>query len=121
MNYTKFSDVLALAQADQHYTLYRRMLKAVREGSLTAVPTPDTLEIPGKKGPFRVFQHLLQLPAEDVLKLLNKERPKIPKNAVTLADLEEGKIDFSEVAKKYRDSLQPRPKRGRRSKVQRGE
>lgn len=117
MTYTKLTDVLALVQPEQQYTIYRRLLRAVREGELQAVPTADRVEIPGKTGGLRVLQHALKLPAEDALKLLTQERPKTPRNAIALSDLEEGKVSFEEAAKKYRESLQPKStKRAKRKK-----
>lgn len=121
MSYTRLSELLAPVDPAKQFAVYKRFKAAVREGELSAVPTDGDVTIARKKSPLFVPEHLIEGESQkwlaSVLASFEKPRAASRRLSVPLSDLESGKVSFSEAARRYRASLQPKPKtRSRRPK-----
>lgn len=120
MSYTRLSELLAPVAPARQFAVYKRFKAAVREGELSAVPTDGDVTIARKTSPLVVPEHLIEGEPQpwlvSVLASFEKPRAASRRLSVPLSDLESGKVDFTEAAKRYRASLQPKPKiKNRRS------
>lgn len=123
MEYLTLSQLVSDVEPKYQFALYKRFKQAVRNGDLLAVPTAGSVEIARTKSPLSVPEHLLpdDGKAEEwkasVLESLQKPKTPSRRLSVSKSDLESGKVDFSEMAARYRASLAPKKatlKRGRR-------
>lgn len=119
----KLSELLSGVSAAEHYSIYRAFKQAIKAGELTAVPTVGTVELQRQKGgPLSVPEFLISGEPDHWLAQVQQRRqqPKSRalKHLVTLEDVQAGRVNFEEAAERYRASLQPKPKRRRRSKDQ---
>lgn len=117
----KLSELLSGVSAAEHYSIYRAFKQAIKAGELTAVPTVGTVELQRQKGgPLSVPEFLISGEAEQWLAQVQQRRQKPKsralKHLVKLEDVQAGRVNFEEAAERYRASLQPKPKRRRRSK-----
>ncbi len=119
----KLNELLSAVKAAEHYSIYRAFKQAIKTGELAAVPTVGTVELQRQKGgPLSVPEFLISGEADQWLAQVQERRQKPKsralKHLVTLEDVQAGRVNFEEAAERYRASLQPKPKRRRRSKDQ---
>lgn len=119
----KLSDLLRGIDAADHYSIYRAFKQAIKSGELPAVPTVGTVELQRRKGgPLGVPDYLVGGNAEQWLTQVQEQRKKPKsralKHVVMLEDVQAGRVSFEDAAAAYRASLQPKPKRRRKSKEQ---
>lgn len=117
----KLSELLSGVDAAEHYSIYRTFKQAIKAGELMAVPTTGTVELQRQKGgPLGVPEFLISGEADQWLAQVQERRQKpksrAQKHVVILEDVQAGRVNFEEAAERYRASLQPKPKRRRRSK-----
>lgn len=120
---TKLSELLQGVDAAEHYSIYRAFKTAIKAGELLAVPTVGTVELKRRKGdPLNVPEYLVGGNAKSWLSQTQQHRLKpkgrATKHVITLEDVESGRVSFEEAAAAYHASLQPKPKRRRKSKDQ---
>ncbi len=123
MEYLTLSQLVSDIEPKYQLAFYKRFKQAVREGELLAVPTTGSVEIARTKSSLGVPEHLLPNDGKaegwktSVLESLQKPKTPSRRLSVSKSDLESGKVDFVEMATRYRASLAPKkatPKRTRR-------
>lgn len=117
----KLGELLRGVDVAEHYSIYRAFKQAIKAGELLAVPTVGTVELQRRKGgPLSVPEYLIGGNAEQWLTQVQEQRkhPKSRalKHVVMLEDVEAGRVSFEDAAAAYRASLQPKPKRRRKSR-----
>ena len=119
-NYTELKEVLPQFPEDKQYAVYMRVKRNIRDGEWRAVPTFEWVTIPRKGGPLRVPNLLIDADfnpwIQDTLAEFSGEKKKHHPHAVSVEQLSSGQVSFDEMAKRYMDSLKPKPKARRKSK-----
>lgn len=114
------SELFSTVELAKQFALYKRFKQAIRDGELSAVPTPGTVAIHRQKSPLAVPEHLMPETAKTWLHKtiteMNQPKSTSRRLSVSKADLDSGKVSFEEAAAKYRASLQPKSKLKRRRK-----
>lgn len=114
--YEKLSEILPQFAEEKQYTVYLRIKAAIRDGDWPAVPLQEWVTIPRKNKPLKVPDLLIAAWVDSWIKhtMIDLATPKPKKRnplGVSEADLESGKVSFDELAKQYRESLQPKAKK----------
>lgn len=119
-NYTELRAVLPQFPEDKQYAVYMRVKRNIRNGGWRAVPTFEWVTIPRKGGPLRVPNLLIEAEfapwIQDTLAEFSGEKKKTHPHAVSVEQLSSGQVSFDEMAKRYMESLKPKPKAKRKPK-----
>ena len=126
MEYATLTELLADVEPRHQFAFYKRFKAAIRTGEVLAVPTIGSVAIPRTKSALDVPEHLMPKDGKadawkvSVIESMQKSKTASRRISVSKSDLESGKVDFVEIAARYRASLIPKkattPKRGGRRK-----
>jgi hypothetical protein len=121
-NYQTLSEVLTHFEEARHYSIYKRIKGSVREGKLIGVPLMDQVNIYRTTKPLVVQQLLIGDGQQELAKWITQTKeelttPRTKRFAVSREDIESGKVDFAEAAKRYRESLQVKGKKKAKKKT----